>query len=284
MEKVYEMTYNNFEIEITKYSRIVVGEKSSPLKNTVFTTWESNLEKQFAQSFMHRLWYIHSGYAYLQTTFGEFQLKEKHVYFIPGNTIISSHCDESMDQSYIHFTINNMVIEFDSIDFKYELPDLYDYENFFIEFEQLYKSNKLSDVLMQKSHVYHILSKLVLFQNYELYTKNHANASLQLQEVLKYIHNNLDKDIFCSDLAKIVNFNKSYFINLFSKCFKVTPKKYIINKKINYAQSLLLNTNNSIKTIACKCGYYNQLHFSKLFKSKTGMSPKAYRIKNKKYL
>lgn len=277
-------TYNNFEIVITEYSRRVVGQKSSPLKNILFTTWESNLEKQFSKSSMHRLWYIHNGSAFLQTTFGEFELKEKHVYFIPGNTIISSHCDESMDQSYIHFTINNVIIDFDSINFTYELPDLYNYENIFIEFEQLYKFNKLSDILVQKSHIYNILSKILIFQNDELCTKNYENDSLRLQEVLKYIHNNLDKDISCSELANIVNFNKSYFIDLFSKCFKVTPKQYLINKKINYAQSLLLNTNNSIKTIAYICGYYNQLHFSKLFKSKTGMSPKAYRIKNKKYL
>lgn len=273
--------YRDFEIIITDYSRRVVGKKSSPLKNTLFTTWESSLEKQFSQSFMHRLWYIHRGSAFLQTTFGEFELKEKHVYFIPGNTIISSRCEESMDQSYIHFTIDNVIIDFDSVNFVYELPDHYGYEKCFLDFEFLYQSNKVSDILLQKSYIYNILSKFLVFQHEELHSKNYANDALRLQEVLKYIHKNLDKNITCDELARLVNFNKSYFIYLFSKCFKVTPKKYIINKKINYAQSLLLNTDSSVKTIACKCGYYNQLHFSKLFKAKTGMSPKAYRVKNK---
>ena len=45
------------------------------------------------------------------------------------------------------------------------------------------------------------------------------------------------------------------------------------------AQEMLLYTNESISNIAAKCGFINADHFSRIFKSKTGVSAKMFRSK-----
>jgi transcriptional regulator GlxA family with amidase domain len=57
----------------------------------------------------------------------------------------------------------------------------------------------------------------------------------------------------------------------------MAPSDYVINLRINVACDLLKSSDMSIKEIAASVGYDNAHFFSKLFKKKTGVSPKAYR-------
>jgi LacI family transcriptional regulator len=56
---------------------------------------------------------------------------------------------------------------------------------------------------------------------------------------------------------------------------------YIINEKLNRANTLLLSTNNSIKSICRECGFNSLQRFHSAFLKKYNMSPKQYRINNK---
>lgn len=56
-----------------------------------------------------------------------------------------------------------------------------------------------------------------------------------------------------------------------------SAKDYIHSYIIEKAKNLLLNTNFAVSEIAYDLGFEYAQHFSKLFKSKTGINPPEYR-------
>ena len=63
----------------------------------------------------------------------------------------------------------------------------------------------------------------------------------------------------------------------FKKEFGQSPKEYILCKKMQAAQNLLLSTTLSIQQIAEMLGYSSVYYFSKAFRLYAGVSPKAFR-------
>ncbi len=55
---------------------------------------------------------------------------------------------------------------------------------------------------------------------------------------------------------------------------------YLKNKKISLAKHLLLNTNESIASIANDLCFYDQGYFSKTFKEVVGITPHRFRMQN----
>ena len=60
-----------------------------------------------------------------------------------------------------------------------------------------------------------------------------------------------------------------------------SPIKFLMNKRLEMARHLLEKTDLTIKEIAEKCGFCNQLYFSNVFYKHQGCSPRNYRkLKN----
>lgn len=81
-------------------------------------------------------------------------------------------------------------------------------------------------------------------------------------------------------LASICGISESCLKRLFKKKFGLSVKKYIIQKKINYACELIMIHRYSINQIAEMCNFSDVYYFSKQFKSQMGISPTEY---NKRY-
>jgi AraC-like DNA-binding protein len=56
-----------------------------------------------------------------------------------------------------------------------------------------------------------------------------------------------------------------------------TPTEYIIQKRIERAQLLLLTERSSIKEVSARTGFGTQAYFAAQFKRITGLSPLEYR-------
>ena len=68
----------------------------------------------------------------------------------------------------------------------------------------------------------------------------------------------------------------TYIKRLFALTFNISPKKYIISLKMNYACDLLKHGEYSITHIAEACGYDDIYVFSHQFKKYFGVSPSRY--------
>ena len=80
------------------------------------------------------------------------------------------------------------------------------------------------------------------------------------------------------ELAAQINVSSSYFQHLYKDFFGIPFKTDLIDMRINHARDLILNTTLTFEQIALMSGYSNETHFYRQFKTKTGMTPKEYRI------
>lgn len=95
--------------------------------------------------------------------------------------------------------------------------------------------------------------------------------------VKEYIHHSYQDIIDLSAISKNFGFSTSYLTKIFFKYEGITPSKYIKQYRISIAKQLLKNTDIPISAISIHTGFSDQFHFSKTFKSVTGISPTQYR-------
>ena len=86
-------------------------------------------------------------------------------------------------------------------------------------------------------------------------------------------------------VASELNLSYSLFRKIFRDYTGISPGEYQMQHKINRAINYLADNKTSIKQISIELGYQTPQYFSRLFKRRTGKSPKAYRqlIVNKVY-
>lgn len=79
------------------------------------------------------------------------------------------------------------------------------------------------------------------------------------------------------DCAEAMHYSPHYLSDLLKKETGKNTQEHIHFRVIEKAKNMLLGTEEPVKSIAATLGFEYPQHFSKLFKSKTGMSPAEYR-------
>ncbi len=98
-----------------------------------------------------------------------------------------------------------------------------------------------------------------------------------IKPAIIYIEKNfLNEKISVPFLSERCRISESYLKKLFIKKFGVTPMKYIIQMKINYACDLLSSERYTISEVAQMCRYDNVYYFSRQFKEYIGISPSVF--------
>ena len=144
-----------------------------------------------------------------------------------------------------------------------------------ITLEKIYN---LSDDLSLSSNL--SLSGLI-FEFFSILFKsaNHKEKIDYVTYAINIIDYNFNTDISVNALAEKLQINISHLSRLFTNKMGISPKQYILNKKIDRAIELLTSTNASVKEISNSVGIEDQLYFSRIFKKKTGFSPSEYKNK-----
>lgn len=93
-----------------------------------------------------------------------------------------------------------------------------------------------------------------------------------LRKIVGYLDENMSKDIRMADVAEYVGMSQSMVYRLFQKGMKISMKRYILQKKMIYAQ-LLLRSGISPGAAAEACGYKNYASFYKVFIKEVGVAP-----------
>jgi len=95
--------------------------------------------------------------------------------------------------------------------------------------------------------------------------------------IKKYIDDHFsDSALSLEHISEKFSYNKKYLSTAFKKHFKIGVVEYINTVRINYACELIRRGYTGVTDIAALCGYRDALYFSKVFKRKTGESPKNY--------
>lgn len=99
----------------------------------------------------------------------------------------------------------------------------------------------------------------------------------KLERATDYINDNLREDLALKDIARTVSMSPFHFAHAFKRTIGVTPHRYVIERRLEKAKALLLDTNLTVTQIAYQVGYANHSHFSTIFQRFTGRSPRGYR-------
>ena len=102
-------------------------------------------------------------------------------------------------------------------------------------------------------------------------------APWQIRRVTTHIEAHLDEHIRNRELAILVRLSSFYFCRAFRESFADSPHGYIMRRRVERAQGLMLTTNIPLAQIAVSCGIADQAHFNRLFRRFVGETPGTWR-------
>lgn len=280
----------NFPIEKLNVYTLNVGYA----RHNADWNWK-NVQSPFA-----RLYLVVDGKAKIELPSGTYDLKPGYLYFIPAFTKHSYICNSSFSHYYLHIyeeQINETGVleessmpvevkaEENDIDLFARLtrinpfmklptsdPGYYDNHQTLVSNMQMNVNRPFCDKVESRGILFILLSRFLKYA-----TQKDAVADDRIRQALALIRHNLEKRLDIATIAREVCMSKDHFIRTFKKEVGTTPNSYIIKKKMEMAQLLLLTTDNPVKSIAVQLGFADDSYFNKSFRRFSGMSPQQYR-------
>jgi len=127
-----------------------------------------------------------------------------------------------------------------------------------------------------------VLVSRTLKQDWDESTKDRSVKLKELLNIAKeYIDSNYEKELSLSSISSYVFLSESYFSHKFKSEFNISPKKYILNVRINAAKELLSKTDQKISDIAKEVGFSSQQRFNDIFNQAENTTPLNYRKQEK---
>jgi len=99
----------------------------------------------------------------------------------------------------------------------------------------------------------------------------------KLRRAVEYIDDNLRSDLTLASLAESVALSPGHFAHAFRQATGVTPHRYVLERRVERAKTLLRTSDMPITEIADRVGCSSPSHFSVLFHRITGLTPRQFR-------
>ena len=99
----------------------------------------------------------------------------------------------------------------------------------------------------------------------------------RLRRVRDFIEAHLDDDLSLTVLADIACLSPYHFSRSFKEAAGVGPQRYVIQRRIERAKTLLRQTHQPLARIAQEAGFADQSHLTSIFRREIGMTPGRFR-------
>lgn len=106
------------------------------------------------------------------------------------------------------------------------------------------------------------------------------SVNVIINDVICYMRAHPEMNFTIEFLAQLAHLSPYYFAHKFKEYTGLAPLSFMYELKISVAKTMLSYTRHSINDIATSLGYSSSSSFINSFRSKTGMSPSAYRKEN----
>lgn len=276
---------------------VLIPPNSTDIKNSLF---HLNLIAEAKKSFPFTLemQYL-SSYLLLYTKKGKFKLTyHNKQFYLNDNSIMFINCNnyhkiDLLEQSW---DFELLYLDGPQIDYYYSLfcQNGLPYCSCVPNSESInslhklyyYQEESTTTIQLKRNElITTLLTNLILTKdndcNQVTFVPNHVKLMMNI------LHNRYSERHSLDSLAKELNYNKYKLAKDFKKYVHTSPIDYLIQRRIEVAKQLLLNTDHTINDISELVGISNIPHFIHLFKSQTLLTPNQYRITQKetrKYL
>jgi YesN/AraC family two-component response regulator len=110
-----------------------------------------------------------------------------------------------------------------------------------------------------------------------LVTRKIPAKNFYMTRAVEYIKENYYKNISVENIANMLGIERSYLSRLFKTYKNKSTQNYIIDYRIQRAKKMFEEEDLNVSQVCTAVGYTNIYCFSRIFKSRVGMSPKEYR-------
>ena len=218
---------------------------------------------------------------------GEREITQKNcvILFKKGTKQLYGATDEEYANDWIHFdmdeeeyaAIERLGIKFDTAVPLNDITELSDFIKSI--FKEMHSEN-----IHKNESAKHYLDLFFLKLSEKINMKNTERAHPYYKQFT-----NIRNDIYLSPelnwtpalISKELNLSRSYTQHLYKLFFGVSIISDVKESRIAHAKELLASTDLSIGEISRSCGYNSDVHFMRIFKSSTGLTPSEMRGKTK---
>lgn len=142
---------------------------------------------------------------------------------------------------------------------------------------------KIFSTWVSKEDGYYFESLSLLYRIFAEMQKDSRNPKQHAKKIapaMDLIHNSfLTTNLSLGMLADACHMGESYFQKLFKEIHGISPKKYIIQLKLNHACDLLRLERYTVTQIAELCNFSDICFFSRQFKEYMGVTPTEFAAK-----
>jgi AraC family transcriptional regulator len=102
-------------------------------------------------------------------------------------------------------------------------------------------------------------------------------AAWQIRRLNLFIEARLDQPIRLKELSTVSKLSTAYFCRAFKRTFRETAHSYIVRRRLQCAEGLMLTSEHPLSEIALRCGFMDQAHLCKHFRRRYAQSPAVWR-------
>lgn len=96
-------------------------------------------------------------------------------------------------------------------------------------------------------------------------------------DIIDYVKTNVNRPLKVTDIAEHFGYNEKYLSHLFCSIASIPLKQFILTNKMETANFMLTDSNDSITDIALSLGFTDSHNFAKAYKKIVGLTPSEYR-------
>lgn len=102
-----------------------------------------------------------------------------------------------------------------------------------------------------------------------------TNTNIPIWQVME---KNFMFNLTVEQFARMANRSVSLFKKEFYQHYQMTPGRWLTQKRLELARSIIESGKGNISEVAFNSGFENLSHFSRVFKEKYGVSPQKYKL------
>jgi AraC family transcriptional regulator len=96
--------------------------------------------------------------------------------------------------------------------------------------------------------------------------------------VRDYVEAQPDQSLSLTTLAEIACLSPYHFSRSFKQAVGVGIQRYVMERRIERAKTLMRRTRQPLVSIALEVGFTDQRHLTAIFRRETGMTPGRFRV------